>query len=1653
MRLFSTLLLIFTVVSIFAQEPVNDDCDGLIDLGLAPTCPDSTFFNNVDATTSEVFTDPALNVPDCWDNVNRDVWFAFTTNTFTDYTIYLEGILDDLGNDPIQNPQIALYRGDCVQDGLAELLCAEAEDGETSLSFDAIGLTPNTQYFLRVDDFSSSAAPNSGAFYLCVDSVQVVNTIPGESNACSGELYDSGGPDEDYSNNEDGIFTICPNTVTNCITFSLEYYNIESGSNDQIIIYEGDNTNPGNIIGQIGGNNFSTDFGGGGVCYEVQASSECLTVQFISDGTTTFEGFAGSWECSAIPCDDPEVLTVDANITNEQIIEFISTPQTTVDITNIDCEDGFYGTFEADNTSLGLERGLLLTTGSVDLAPGPNNSPSTTFSGLFDGNNYLDSLSVNSGSTLTSNDACVIDLEVFSATNELTFEYVFGSEEYPEFVGDGFNDIFAFLISGPGIVGETYLDGQQNIAVLPTDQTPVEIDNVNNNTNWQFYRDNTNSPSIQYDGLTSDFFGVKKSLTARAEVMPCSTYQLKLAIADRGDWSYDSGVFISELRGGTPELSVTFNNGIDYLIEDCTNTPDEIFVQLNSAQEDTVTYNVVITGTATQDVDYTLDIPNSVTFLPGETGFSFNIQPLSDMLVEGIETIEISLTNNFGCGDVVYTTLVIELHDELNISINAGLDTAFVCQDSSVTLLVEGAATYFWAPPAIFDDPSSPEATAFPQNSLWVEVEGNVGVCQDVDSIFLQLIDPMISIETEDPTTFCRGETVTLEAVNNVGNSNLVWTPADGIEDINAPIVEANPQNSIQYIAEVEITGCVARDTIDITVDIFDFPEIAEDTLICQNYSVQLGFLPPLDSVSTSYEWTPADGLDDPTSAEPIATPETTTTYQLIATSFSEVCADTAEVTVQVFPADVEIQNPDTIFLCKGESVDLEAVTSTGSAENLIWGPYEENLSDSLGLVVNAQPDVTVQYFSTFVVGECIVRDSVIVQVDSLPLGLDLLPADTTVCEGTLVSIVSGGYDPTLYPDILFDWEPNLGFETADSTLTIVISAVETTEYKRYAISGACIDSSTMMMNVDMIPEITIMPNDTSICVGESVDIVAEVDTEFDEVMWSPPLDLSCTDCLTPTATPSNSIGYSINVTNGLCSAGAGMSIEVVQPAAIDLIGDTEICPGESLQLNNNNQDGVTYVWSSPDDPDFSSDDPELVVSPTTTTTYVLEAANECGNVEGMVTIIVLEPVTLEVPEDQLICTDSEITLTASTDAPTGITETYIWTGSDGNTIGEGSEITVSNLDASTTVTVTYENRCETLTESFEITVANAPEVAFPTDTIICFNGSIVLNDAPNGNVSYTWSSPDDPDFSSTDSAPEVSPDMTTTYEVVASVNGCPDFTGEVTILVVEQSSVSINADTTICNGDEVILTAVTTTPNEIPQAFEWQANGETISTEQSVAVTPDMDTEYTLVYNYGLDCEILTETMTVFVEESVNITELLVGPDDGSDPVNIPIGSVDTITAIVTPDNLDLTFSWTVDGDPYGDNTNSITHTSAVEGTVSYAVTVTTGTGCTDEASVEVLFVEPTIAVPNVFTPNGDTRNDFFFPVTSGTLEVVDLKVYNRWGQLIFDNDDLEKGWDGTYNGNPAPSEVYIYKIQYRKVNDPDAPIIEEKGDVTLLR
>ena len=1549
-QIYLALLFICCFFSAFSQAPVNDDCSGIIDLGIAPACPTDVFFTNVDATPSDIGFG---NIPSCWNGgtVQNDVWFSFvTSDTIFDYTITVTGLTDEMGSDPLLNPQIALYRGDCDVDGLAELDCATAENGESIIEIDAVGLTPNITYFIRINDFSATASPNWGSFQLCVDEIEPINTIDEEgSNSCFGQLFDSGGPDGDYGNNEDNVFSICPSDFSSCITFTLEYYNLEESEfvgTDQLIFYDGPEPNPATIIGQIGGSNFNFDtFGGGGVCYQVQAASGCLTVQFQSDAQVTFEGWSGSWECSAEACEPSQPITLETGITEQQIIDFISTPQTTVEITDINCPDNAYGIFEAgDNTDLGLDRGLLLTSGDANWAIGPNNDGGGgNFNAINNapGDPDLDYLS-QQGSGDESNDACIIELDVFAATNELVFEYVFGSEEYPEFVNQ-FNDIFAFFISGPGIVGDPNIDDQLNIAVLPNGlNTPVEIDAVNNLLNWEYYRSNLNGLSTQYDGLTSDFLGVKKSLTARAAVTPCNTYHLKLAVADRGDFSWDSGVFISELRGGTPNLSINFSSGIDYLIEDCTTLPDELLIQLSNPLEEAVSYDIIIGGTAEQGIDYIMELPDSITFLAGQTTFSFPITVLSDMEAEPTETIEISLSANFGCGDINVETLLVELRDELAIDIITGQDTVLVCQDSIIGLEVSGAATYFWTPVGIFDDPSSPTPGASPTESTWVFVEGNVGPCIDNDSIFLQLIDPEIEIVTDDPIAICQGESVQLQAINNVDDAGLTWLPEEGLDDPTSATPIATPQFNTTYIATVDNFGCVVSDTIEITVDAFDFPEIISDTIICQNSSVQLAAFIDTALVSTTYAWTPEEGLDDATLASPIATPDQTTTYTLIATSASEACADTAEVTVTVLPANVDIE-ADTVFICLGEVAELNAVTSTGDAIGLEWTPNDSTLSDTTGLTVFATPEITQTYFTTFVIGTCTVFDSVVVQVDSLPSEMLIVadPQEDPYCPGEIVTLSSTTYEPSFFPVIEHLWIPATGQETPDSLWNMVIMTTDSTNYQRITTNNACVDTTEIQINVVVPPILTIIPTDTVLCEGETFQYAVDGAVPgLEEIEWMPEDGLSCTDCLDPIASPSVTTTYQLSAEFMGCPTGASATVNVVNLPTVSMNTDPTLCPGSTVQLNLAADPFSTYEWTSPDDPNFTSNNPLLEVAPNQTTTYVLTATNDCGTIEEDITVTIVGEPSLGAIEDLFICEGDPLDLMAAGSAENATVETFTWTWPGGSVDGMAfTEVLTEN----TLVTLSYtygtaNGPCGTLTEEFVVTVSPAPGLLLPSPAEICLGESFTLNLDPDpANTTYSWTSVDDPNFSSTDAAPVVTPTQTTAYMVTAETPGCPIEEQDLILEVVPTVSMSLPGDMVACIGDVLSIQPIIDPTGAWSEGFVWTFNNAVVSNDETYTIDP-VTTSGTLLlnYSYGPNCGTVTDSMSIIAEESVTIDSLVANPpippsDEVAQGTNV------TFTVFIQED-VPVTYQWTANGEPIeGATGDSYTVQIIDEGAVTY--------------------------------------------------------------------------------------------------------------------
>ncbi|MCB9282851.1 MAG: HYR domain-containing protein [Lewinellaceae bacterium] len=224
----------------------------------------------------------------------------------------------------------------------------------------------------------------------------------------------------------------------------------------------------------------------------------------------------------------------------------------TISNVTINAAPGSTGTFSNGNsTNLGLNSGVILTSGKVALIPGLA-SGTLDNNNNFPGDTNLDDIS--SGPTL---DACVLEFDFVPIGNSVSFQYVFASEEYPDYACRQFNDVFAFFISG-GAYSNT------NIALIPNTNPPVPVSintvsNVQSNNigqecivNPQYYINNVGQPgpTVQYNAFTTVF-------TASADVTPCETYHIKLAIADVSDRRFDSGVF---LASGSFNVSILCQN-------------------------------------------------------------------------------------------------------------------------------------------------------------------------------------------------------------------------------------------------------------------------------------------------------------------------------------------------------------------------------------------------------------------------------------------------------------------------------------------------------------------------------------------------------------------------------------------------------------------------------------------------------------------------------------------------------------------------------------------------------------------------------------------------------------------------------------------------------------------------------------------------------------------------------------------------------------------------------------------------------------------------------------------------------------------------------------------------------------------------------------
>jgi hypothetical protein len=192
------------------------------------------------------------------------------------------------------------------------------------------------------------------------------------------------------------------------------------------------------------------------------------------------------------------------------------------------------GVFDDPSFGIGITSGIVLSTGKVADIYGPNDSDSTSTDFYKAGDPGLDALV----SPSATQDAAILEFDFIPTADFLSFDYVFASEEYNEFVGSSYNDVFGFFITDPD--GNTV-----NIALIPGTDTPIAINNVNLDQNSAYYRNNDLSDYPSGTPFNTEFDGLTTVLTAVANVTPGAGYHFKLAIADNSDGIYDSAVFIT----------------------------------------------------------------------------------------------------------------------------------------------------------------------------------------------------------------------------------------------------------------------------------------------------------------------------------------------------------------------------------------------------------------------------------------------------------------------------------------------------------------------------------------------------------------------------------------------------------------------------------------------------------------------------------------------------------------------------------------------------------------------------------------------------------------------------------------------------------------------------------------------------------------------------------------------------------------------------------------------------------------------------------------------------------------------------------------------------------------------------------------------------
>lgn len=960
-----------------------------------------------------------------------------------------------------------------------------------------------------------------------------------------------------------------------------------------------------------------------------------------------------------------------------------------------------------------------------------------------------------------------------------------------------------------------------------------------------------------------------------------------------------------------------------------------------------------------------------------------------------------------GLTDALYSNLIVETTNGCSDTINAVVLTVpgkpdlgipndtMLCagEELSLSALNPDGASISW------DNGITNGVLFSPISTTVYTVTASLSGCDSIGAVTVT-VNPIPNVGAGINDTLCEPSQITLTATNPDG-AILVWNNSvtDGVPF--APAVGSGQQ----YIVEGTLNGCVNSDTVFVTV--FTLPTIGAgvDDTVCELEQLTLNAINP-DGAAIVWNNGVTDGVP--------FMPSIGINQQFIVEATLNGCVDSDTILVTVHPKPRITAYPINPSTCGGSDGEIVVKgLNNGETYAVIF-----NGGSSLNLAASGDSirisGLTDALYSNIIVGTAAgCSDTVSNVVLTAPGKPNIgMPNDTTICKGESISL------SLLNPDgatILWDNGVVDGV-----TFVPVISTI-------YTVTGTlngCDSVGTVNINVNPIPTIDAGIDDT-VCMPTQVTLNATNpdgatlvwnNGVFDGVPFSPLIG--------------NDQQFVVEGTLNGCVNSDTVLVTAFSLPIINAGSNDTICEFEQVTLSAFNPNGASLIWTG-----GISDGVPFTPSLGMEQQYVVQGIlNGCRNSDTVLVTVFPLPIISVAGIDPSACAQADGQLVVS-GLVTGDTYGISFNNqASSNYIASMGRVSIGNLAAGvySNILVESEAGCKDQVNLVTLSDPNAPNVIAPNDTSVCDGGSVQIIASNPDNATLTWTN-------GVADGDVVMPAITTSYTVTATRAGCSAFDG-VTVTVNSLPSATLIGGDTLCDGPGNVAQGIVSVVDGVaPFTINYNSPSATGVINNNVfdghEITLDEAGDYQLL-------SISDDNNCVGTAKGV-VTIALIPPlnvqliTDECDPLTSSYSVELFLSGGIAPYTLSGMGELTTDILMGSYTTLSVNGTASSE-SQDYQYVITDASGCTEpQYKVVVAGMKdcetPIIDIPNSITPNNDGINDSFWVTNIEFYPDNEIKIYNRWGDLIYKDSGYMNDWEGKKDGELLPTGTYYYVLDLR--------------------